>query len=92
MLTIVASLVSQLVTNPSVIRETWVRSELGRSPEEGKGYALQYAGLENSMECTVHGVANSRTRLSNFHFHTIVSKRVMPRSLHSIFLYSSINL
>ena len=59
MLTIVASLVSQLVTNPSVIRETWVRSELGRSPEEGKGYALQYAGLENSMECTVHGVTKS---------------------------------
>ena len=22
---------------------------LGRSPEEGKGYALQYSGLENSM-------------------------------------------
>ena len=60
MLTIVASLVSQLVTNPSVIRETWVRSELGRSPEEGKGYALQYAGLENSMECTVHGFAKSQ--------------------------------
>jgi len=43
-------------------------SELGRSPGEGKGYALQYSGLENSMDCTVHGVANSRTRLSDFHF------------------------
>ena len=29
----------------------------GRSPGEGKGYPLQYSGLENSM--TVHGVAKS---------------------------------
>ena len=27
----------------------------GRSPGEGKAYALQYSGLENSMDCTVHG-------------------------------------
>ena len=42
---------------------------LGRSHGEGKGYPLQYSGLENSMDCTVHGVAKSRTQLSNFHFH-----------------------
>ena len=40
---------------------------LGRSGE-GSGYPLQYSGLENSMDCIVHGVAKSRTRLSNFHF------------------------
>ena len=40
---------------------------LGRSPEEGKGYPLRYSGLENS--CIVHGVAKSRTPLSDFHFH-----------------------
>ena len=40
---------------------------LGKSPEEGKGYPLQYSGLENSMGCTVHGVTKSWTRLSNFH-------------------------
>ena len=40
---------------------------LGRSPGEGKGYPLQYSGLENSMDCIVYGVAKSRTRLSNFH-------------------------
>ena len=35
---------------------------LGRSPEEGKGYPLQYSGLENSMYCIVHEeVAKSRT-------------------------------
>ena len=28
---------------------------LGRFPGEGKGYPLQYSGLENSMDCTVHG-------------------------------------
>ena len=34
---------------------------LGRSPEEEKGYPLQYSGLENSMDCVVHGVTKSRT-------------------------------
>ena len=34
---------------------------LGRSPAEGKGYTLQYFGLENSMDCIVHGVAKSQT-------------------------------
>ena len=42
---------------------------LGRSPEEGKGHLLQYSGLENSMDCIVHGVTKSQTQLSNFHFH-----------------------
>ena len=41
---------------------------LGRSPGEGTGYPLQYSGLENSMDCVVHGVAESRTRLSDSHF------------------------
>ena len=43
---------------------------LGRSPGEGKGYPLQYSGLEISMDCLVHGVAKSQTRLSDFHIHT----------------------
>ena len=34
---------------------------LGRSPGEGKGYQLQYSGLENSMDYVVHGVAKSWT-------------------------------
>ena len=34
---------------------------LGRSPGEEKGYPLQYSGLENSMDCIVHGVTRSRT-------------------------------
>ena len=32
---------------------------LGRSPEEGTGNPLQYSGLENSMDCLVHGVTKS---------------------------------
>ena len=40
---------------------------LGRSPGEGNSYSLQYSGLENSMDCIVHGVAKSQTQLSNFH-------------------------
>ena len=35
--------------------------ELGRSPGEGKGYPLQYSGLENSMDCVAHWVAKSWT-------------------------------
>ena len=42
---------------------------LGRPPGEGKGFPLQYSGLENSMECIVHGVAKSWAQLSDFHFH-----------------------
>ena len=42
---------------------------LGRAPGEGKAYPLQYSGLENSMDYTVHGVAKSQTQLSDFHFH-----------------------
>ena len=38
---------------------------LRRSPGEGKGYPLQYSGLENSVDSIIHGVAKRRTRLSN---------------------------
>ena len=34
---------------------------LGRSPGEGKGYPLQYSGLENSMNSIVHGVIKNQT-------------------------------
>ena len=42
---------------------------LGSSPGEGKGYPLQYSGLENSMDYIVHGVAKTQTQLNDFHFH-----------------------
>ena len=50
---------------------------LGRSPGEGKGYPLQYSGLENSMDCIFHEVTMSRTRLSNLHFHIIICSVVL---------------
>ena len=44
---------------------------LGGSPGKGKGYPLQYSGLENAMDCIVHGVTKSRTQLSDLHKYTI---------------------
>ena len=49
---------------------------LGRYGGEGKGYPLQYFGLENSMDCIVHGVAKSWTRLSDFHFTSLANYRL----------------
>ena len=45
----------------------------GRSSGEGNGNPLQYSCLENPMDrgawwATVHGVAKSRTQLSDFTF------------------------
>ena len=33
----------------------------GISPGEGNGYPFQYSGLENSMDCIAHGVAELDT-------------------------------
>ena len=63
-----ASLVGPLVKNPSATWEIWV----GTIPQRREGYPLQYSGLENSMDCIVHGVAKSQTRLSDFHFHLVI--------------------
>ena len=57
---------------------------LGRSPREGKGYPLQYSGLENSMDCIVHGIAKSWTRLSNFH--TVKSFGIINKAEVDVFL------
>ena len=57
-----ASLVAQLVKNPPAVQEDLgLIPGLGRSPGEGNSYPFQYSGLENSMNCTAHGVAQSRT-------------------------------
>ena len=55
-------LVAQLVRNPPAMWETWIRY-LGweDSPREGKGYALQYSGLENSMDYSPWGRKESDT-------------------------------
>ena len=51
---------------------------VGRSPGEGKGCPLQYSGLENSVDCIVHGVAKSQTHLSDFHDMHIQKWRHLP--------------
>ena len=61
---------------------------LGRSPGEGNGNPLQYSCLENPMDggtwwATVHRVAKSRTRLSDFthsltHARSLVACGIKP--------------
>ena len=60
-----SSLVAQLVKNAADLS---LIPGLGRSPGEGKGYPLQCSGLADFMHCLVHGVADSRTGLRDFHF------------------------
>ena len=56
--------------------------ELEKAPGEGRGYPLQYSGLENYMDCIVHGVVKSWTRPSDFHFHFFptLSQKPLTRS------------
>ena len=60
------SLVAQLVKNPPAMHETWVLSLGWEDPLE-KGKATHSSILENSMDCIGHGLAKSRTQLSDFH-------------------------
>ena len=53
----------------------------GRSTGEGIGYPLRYSGLENSMDCIVHGVTNSWTWLSDFHFGLLLPVSSNPQPL-----------
>ena len=68
----------------------------GRSPGEGNGTPLQYSCLENPMDggawwATVHGVAKSRTRLSDFtSLHFMLSKKLYLHHMcgsHTILLH-----
>ena len=56
-------------------------SGLGRYPGEGKGYPLQYSGLENSTDCIAHEVAKNWILLSDFHFH----KQKIPLNVWFLF-------
>ena len=56
----------------SNVRDPGSISGWGRSPGEGNGYALQYSGLENSMDCIVHGVTKNWTLLSDFQIHRTI--------------------
>ena len=57
-----ASLVAQLVKESACsVGDLSLIPGLGRSPGKGNSYPLWYSGLENWMECTVHGVTESDT-------------------------------
>ena len=49
-------LVAQLVKNLPAMQETCQSLGWEDPLEKGKGYSLQYSGLENSMDCVVHGI------------------------------------
>ena len=94
-----------MVKHLSTMQETWVRSlgsipGLGRSPGEGNGNPFQDYCLENPMDrgswwATVHGVAKSRTRLSDFtsvHFRSnylvsAVVNHVLTMCIYLIYLH-----
>ena len=74
-----ASLVAQSVKkSASNVGDLGSIPGLGRSPGEGNGYPLQYSGLENSMDCIVLGVANSRTRTERLSQDTINIIKTSP--------------
>ena len=62
---------------------------LGRSPGERKGYPLQYSGLENSMDCIVHGVAKSWIWLSGSQFHHLLGASPLALDMGYLFLVGS---
>ena len=63
----------------------WI-PELERSPGEGKGYHLQYSGLENAMGYIANGAAKSWTRLTDcLSFMTHLRSFVPPPSYSSKF-------
>ena len=64
----------------------------GRSPGERKGYPLQYSGLENSIDCIVHGVAESdttkRLTLSLFYYKT----KAKLMNIYKVYLRASVSV
>ena len=53
-------------------------------PGGGNSNPIQYSGLENSIDCIVHGVAKSRTRRSDFHFHFQAPKELSSELIQSV--------
>ena len=83
-----SSLVAQLVKSPpGNAGDLGSIPRLARSPGKGKSYPLQYSGLENSLDYTVHGVAKSWTRLSDFHFSNVQGNTGLMsfRTISSVF-------
>ena len=82
--------VKNLPASAGDVRDVGSTPESGRSPGEGNGNPLQYSCLENPKDrgawwAAVHGVAKSRTRLSDFtftfHFHALEKEMGIPDHL-----------
>jgi hypothetical protein len=62
-------LAGSVVKNLPAIQETQVQSLSWEDPlEKGMANPLQYSGLENPMDCIVHEVTESQTRLSDVNY------------------------
>ena len=72
--------VKDLPASSGDLRDIGLIPELGRSPEEGKGYPVQISGLENSMDYIVHGVTKSQTRLGDFYIHQSLNVMISLQS------------
>ena len=75
---------SEVKASASNVRDVGSVPGSGRSPGEGNGNPLQYSCLENPMDGeawwdTVHGVAKSRTRLSDF-THLLTEKDLLVKN------------
>ena len=71
---------SEVKVSASNVGDLGLIPGLGRSPGEGNGNPAQYSCLENPIDrgawwATVHGVAKSQTRLSDFTFTFIQENR-----------------
>ena len=83
-----ASLVAQLVKNPSAMQETWVQS-LGWEDPLKKGTATHSSILAWKIPwITVHGVTKSQIWLNNVHFH-MQNSRQEPYCFCLVNVYSS---
>ena len=72
---------------------TYNAGDLGSIPVlgEGNGYPLQHSVLENLMDCIVHGVAKSQTRLSDFHIIIHSFLVVLPQLCSKTFPFFSVS-
>ena len=61
----------------------------GRSSGEGKGYPLQFSGLENSMDCVIHGVHKESDTTEQLSLsHRDESRLIMVHDLFNVLLDS----
>ena len=74
--------------NPPAVWEAWVQSLGWEDPlEKGTGYpVLENSGLENSMDCIVHGVPKSGAWVSDFH---LQGKQLVPRVYSVTYIVST---